>query len=132
MKLIDILQGRDALTRLTDTHFKSYKLIRQLATLKKRADEEFAFYTEQEKRIVTEYAAKDEKGQIVFLDGGRVKLRDAEAKTAFDSEIDKLNNTEIDDIPMVSIRDTDFVSEKDFPTATEMTLLVGLVDFREE
>lgn len=131
MKLMEILQGRDALTRLTDTHFKSYKLIRELALLKKRADEEFAFYTEQEKRIVNTYADRDEKGQIIFLDGGRVKLKDAEAKAAFESEIGKLNDTEIDDMPVVTVLETDFASASDFPTATEMLLLSELVDFKE-
>ena len=131
MKLIEILQGRDALTRLTDTHFKSYKLIRELALLKKRADEEFAFYTEQEKRIVNAYADRDEKGQIIFLDGGRVKLKDAEAKAAFESEVGKLNDTEIDDMPVVTILESDFATASDFPTATEMLLLSELVDFKE-
>lgn len=131
MKLIEILQGRDALTRLTDKHFKSYKLIRELALLKKRADEEFAFYTEQEKRIVNTYADRDEKGQIIFLDGGRVKLKDAEAKAAFESEVGKLNDTEIDDMPVVTILESDFATASDFPTATEMLLLSELVVFKE-
>ena len=66
------------------------------------------------------------------MDGGRLKLKDVESKTAFDIELTKLNETEIEDIPMVTIRESDFSSAADFPTATEMLLLSGLINFEEE
>ena len=132
MKLLDILKGRDALTKLTDTHFTSYKTLRELVRLKKRVDEEYDFYTTQERKAIEAYADKTDDGQLIFLDGGRLKLKDVESKTAFDIELTKLNETEIEDIPMGTIRESDFSSAADFPTATEMLLLSGLINFEEE
>ena len=132
MKLLDILKGRDALTKLTDTHFTSYKTLRELVRLKKRVDEEYDFYTTQERKAIEAYADKTDDGQLIFLDGGRLKLKDVASKTAFDTELTKLNETEIEDIPTVTIRESDFSSAADFPTATEMLLLSGLINFEEE
>ncbi len=132
MKLLDILKGRDALTKLTDTHFTSYKTLRELVRLKKRVGEEYDFYTTQERKAIEAYADKTDDGQLIFLDGGRLKLKDVASKTAFDTELTKLNETEIEDIPTVTIRESDFSSAADFPTATEMLLLSGLINFEEE
>lgn len=132
MKLIDIMQARDALAKLTDTHFTSYKILRELVRLKKRVDEEYEFYSAQEKKAVDVYADKTEDGQLIFVDGGRLKLKDVKSKTAFDAEIAKLNDTEVDDIPVVVIRESDFKSAADFPTATDMLALLGIIEFEED
>ena len=76
---------------------------RELVKLKKRVDEEYEFYSTQEKKAVDTYAEKTEDGQLVFIDGGRLKLKDVKSKQAFDAEIAKLNETELDDIPTVTI-----------------------------
>lgn len=131
MKLISIMQTRDALVKLTDAHFTSYKILRELVKLKKRVDEEFEFYSAQEKKAVDAYADKSEDGQLIFVDGGRLKLRDVKSKAAFDAEIEKLNETEVDDIPTVIIRESDFKSVSDFPTATEMLALSAIIEFEE-
>lgn len=132
MKLITILQGRDALAKLTETPFTSYKTLRELVRLKKRVDEEYEFYSTQEKRAVDTYADKTEDGQLIFVEGGRLKLKDAQAKLAFDAELTKLNETEIEDIPAVTIRESDFKSAADFPTAAEMLLLSAFINFEED
>lgn len=131
MKLISIVQARDALSKLTDTHFTSYKILRELAKLKKRVDEEFEFYSKQEKRAVDIYADKTEDGQLIFTGEGRLKLKDVKSKTAFDAEIAKLNETEVEDLPRIIIRESDFKSAADFPTATDMLLLSEIVEFEE-
>ena len=132
MKLINIVQARDALTKLTDTHFTSYKILRELVKLKKRVEEEYEFYSAQEQKAVDAYAEKTETGQLVFIDGGRLKLKDVKSKNAFDAEITKLNETEIDDIPVVTIREGDFRTAADFPTANDMLLLSEIIDFEED
>lgn len=132
MKLIQILQGREALKKLTDAHFTSYKTLRELVRLSKRVDEEYDFYSKQEQKAVEAYADKTEDGQLIFVEGGRLKLKDAQSKRAFDEELTKLNETEIDDIPVVTIRESDFASVADFPTATEMLLLSAFINFEED
>ena len=120
MKLINVMQARDALAKLTDTHFTSYKILRELVKLKKRVDEEYEFYSTQEQKAVDAYAEKTENGQLVFVDGGRLKLKDAKSKAAFD------------DIPVVTIRESDFRTAADFPTATDMLLLSEIIEFEED
>ena len=132
MKLINVMQARDALAKLTDTHFTSYKILRELVKLKKRVDEEYEFYSTQEQKAVDAYAEKNENGQLVFVDGGRLKLKDAKSKAAFDAEIAKLNETEVDDIPVVTIRENDFRTAADFPTATDTLLLSEIIEFEED
>lgn len=132
MKLITILQGREALAKLTETPFTSYKTLRDLVRLKKRVDEEFEFYSTQERKAVEAYADKTEDGQLIFVDGGRLKLKNAQAKLEFDAEIAKLNETEIEDIPTVTIHECDFKSATDFPTAADMLLLSAFINFEEE
>ena len=132
MKLNNVMQARDALAKLTDTHFTSYKILRELVKLKKRVDEEYEFYSTQEQKAVDAYAEKNENGQLVFVDGGRLKLKDAKSKAAFDAEIAKLNETEVDDIPVVTIRENDFRTAADFPTATDMLLLSEIIEFEED
>lgn len=131
MKLINVLQARDALAKLTDTHFTSYKILRELVKLKKRVDEEYEFYSTQEQKAVETYAEKTEEGQLVFIDGGRLKLKDVKSKQAFDAEITKLNETELDDIPTVTIHESDFKSAADLPTAADMLLLSEIIIFEE-
>ena len=131
MKLFDIMQAREALAKLTNTHFTSYKILRELVKLKRRVDEEFEFYAAQEKKAVEAYAEKTEEGQPIFLEGGRLKLKDLKSKNAFDEEISKLNETEVEDIPCVKISESDFRSVEDFPTATDMLVLSAFVNFEE-
>ncbi|MDE7082512.1 MAG: hypothetical protein K2O89_02255 [Clostridia bacterium] len=131
MKLIELMQAREALAKLTDTHFTSYQILRELVKLKKRVDEEYEFYSTQEQKAVDLYAEKTEEGQLVFVDGGRLKLKDVKSKNAFDAEIAKLNETEVNDIPIVTIHESDFKSAADFPTATDMLSLSELITFEE-
>lgn len=102
-----------------------------MVRLKKRVDEEYEFYSAQEKKAVDAYADKSEDGQLIFVDGGRLKLKDIKAKAAFDAEIAKLNDTEVDDITTITIRESDFKSAADFPTATDMLALSALIEFEE-
>lgn len=95
-------------------------------------DEEYEFYSSQEQKAVELYAEKTEGGQPVLLEGGRLKLKDVEAKIAFDGEIEKLGNTEVDDISPVTLKECDFKTADDFPTATDMLLLSPLVVFGED
>ena len=131
MKLISIVQARDALAKLTETQFTSYKILRELVRLKKRADEEFEFYSKQERKAVDTYADKSADGQLIFVDGGRLKLKDINSKNVFDAEIAKLNATEVEDIPTVKIREGDFKSASDFPTASDMLVLAEIIEYEE-
>lgn len=129
MKLIELLNARSALKSLTEKNFANYKILRDLTRLRKSVDAEVEFYTEQERKAVLQYADKDEKGQPVILDNGRIKLKDIESKQAFDEELSKLRTLEVDGITKVVVEESDFRSSNDYPTPDEMIALECVIDF---
>ena len=72
MKLIEILNANEALKKLANAKFNSFKKAYELSKLRKQVDEEIDFYVTEEKKIVETYASKDEKGNPIFL--GRIVL----------------------------------------------------------
>lgn len=131
MKLIEILTANEALKKLANSKFNSFKKSYELSKLRKQVDEEVNFYVEEEKKIVESYASKDENGKPIFLDGGRIKLDSLEAKNNFEKEISELRELEIDKISKVTISSNDFKSEDDIPTPNEILALEVLIDFKE-
>ena len=131
MKLIEILTANEALKKLANSKFNSFKKSYELSKLRKQVDEEVNFYVEEEKKIVESYASKDENGKPIFLDGGRIKLDSLEAKNNFEKEISELRDLEIDKISKVTISSNDFKSEDDIPTPNEILALEVLIDFKE-
>ena len=131
MKLIEILTANEALKKLANSKFNSFKKSNELSKLRKQVDEEVNFYVEEEKKIVESYASKDENGKPIFLDGGRIKLDSLEAKNNFEKEINELRKLEIDKISKVTISSNDFKSEDDIPTPNEILALEVLIDFKE-
>lgn len=129
MKLIELLNARSALKSLTEKNFANYKILRDLTRLRKSVDAEVEFYTEQERKAVLQYADKDEKGQPIILDNGRIKLKDIESKQAFDEELSKLRTLEVDGITKVVVEESDFRSSNDYPTPDEMIALECVIDF---
>lgn len=129
MKLIELLQAQMPLKRLTEKNFNNYKVLRDLAKLRKAVDAEVEFYTEQERKAVQLYADKDDKGQPVVLADGRLKLKDIEAKNAFDDELTKLRALDVDGISKVVVQESDFRSSVDYPTSDEMLALECVIDF---
>ena len=129
MKLIEILNANEALKKLANAKFNSFKKAYELSKLRKQVDEEIDFYVTEEKKIVETYASKDEKGNPIFLEGGRIKLDSVETKNNFEKDINELRNLEIDKISKVSISPSDF--KDDIPTPNEILALEVLIDFKE-
>lgn len=129
MKVIELLQAQTPLKRLTEKNFNNYKVLRELAKLRKAVEAEVEFYTEQERKAVELYADKDDKGQPVILGNGRIKLKNIEAKQAFDEELTKLRALEVDGITKVVVGEGDFRSSADYPTPDEMLALECVIDF---
>lgn len=65
------------------------------------------------------------------MEDGRIKLKDAPSKVAFEEEILRLQNSEIDGITPVSVSDGDFLTSDDLPTPDEMLSLEGIIVFED-
>ena len=87
MKLKTVIEAKPALIRLTEKRFCNYSKIRELVKLRKAVETEFDIYVEQEKKAVEAYAEKKKDGSPVLLEDGRIKLKDAPSKVAFEEEI---------------------------------------------
>lgn len=132
MKLIELLNALIPLRALTETRFTSFKKSRELAILRKKVEFEADFYSKEEKKIVETYAAKNENGEPIILEGGRIQLKDLEAKIAFDKEITNLRELEISDIEKVKLSESDFADTSKIPTPYELIALESVIEFLEE
>ena len=129
MKLKDLLKAKEALMRLTDKHFNSYKTIRQLVALRKAVDAEVETYLAEEKKAITAYAELDEKGNPVILAEGRVRLKDEKSKVLFEKELTAIRETDIEGIDSITLKEEDFHSVEDIPTPNDILLLDPIVVF---
>jgi hypothetical protein len=131
MKLKTIIATKPALERLTEKRFSDYKKLREIVKLRKSVEAEFDFYVEQEKKAVETYAEKKKDGTPVFLEDGRIKLKDPKSKEAFEAEIIRLQETEIDDVTPITLSESDFLNANELPTASDMLALEGVVEFED-
>lgn len=131
MKLKTIIATKPALERLTEKRFSDYKKLREIVKLRKSVEAEFDFYVEQEKKAVENYAEKKKDGTPVFLEDGRIKLKDPKSKEAFEAEIIRLQETEIDDVTPITLSESDFLNANELPTASDMLALEGVVEFED-
>ena len=131
MKLKTIIETKPALERLTEKRFSDYKKLREIVKLRKSVETEFDFYVEQEKKAVDAYAEKKPDGTPVFLEDGRIKLKDPKAKAAFEEDITRLQETEVDDVTPIKLTEADFLSASDLPTPGDMIALEGLIIFED-
>ena len=131
MKLKTIIATKPALERLTEKRFSDYKKLREIVKLRKSVETEFDFYVEQEKKAVETYAEKKKDGTPVFLEDGRIKLKDPKSKEAFEAEIIRLQETEIDDVTSITLSESDFLNTNELPTASDMLALEGVVEFED-
>lgn len=131
MKLIQLLNAKDAIARLADTRFSNFKTARNIAKVKKALDEEVDFYIQEEKKIITTYAVKNDKGEPVFLEGGRVQLATLDDKENFEREILSLRDTDVDRLNKINVMLSDFKDSGDIPTPSDIVALEGIIEFVE-
>ena len=131
MKLRNLLEANEPLKRLSERRLASYKKMRELVKLRKSVEQEVDFYATEEKKAISLYAETDEGGSPLFLDDGRLRLKDMEAKVAFENEITTLRETEVDGIEPITLSESDFRSADDLPTVDDMIALEGVIVFED-
>ena len=131
MKLNDLLTANEPLKRLSEKRFSSYKKMRELVKLRKAVEGEIDFYLSEEQKAIKTYAELDGNGSPIFLSDGRLRLKDMEAKIAFEKEIATLRETEVDGIVPIALCERDFRSSDDIPTVDDMIALEGIIIFED-
>lgn len=127
MKINELLNAYPALNRLYDKKFKDYNTTRRIVKLKNTVDTEINFYSEQERKLVEQYALKDEYGNPKITDGNKIEFKNTETKHAYDGEIKKLLDVDVA-IEKVKLSEKDFMPG-DFPTPADMSVLDCIIDF---
>ena len=131
MKLNDLLTANEPLKRLSEKRFASYRKMRELVKLRKAVEGEMEFYLSEEQKAIKTYAELDGNGSPVFLADGRLRLKDMEAKVAFEKEITTLRETDVDGIAPIALSESDFRSADDLPTVDDMIALEGIIIFED-
>lgn len=127
--LAEILAVTQVFKSLTTKHFSNFSISYKIAKASKELDEHTKFYSEEERKLVTKYAVKDEKGQVKILDGNRISFKDQEDAMNFNKEIIALQQTEVDVFDPIEINFKDFKNNECDLTPADIIALEGFIDF---
>ena len=127
IKISDLLNGTDALKKLSETELKA-KLAWQVGRILKAADAEIQSFNETRMNLIKKYGEKDENGELITDDKGNCKILNDELDE-FSNELNELIESEIEiNANKISI---DSLEDKEF-TPSEMSQLEIFIDFGEE
>lgn len=131
--LAEIIKVSKVFKNLTTKRFNNFSVSYKIAKASKSLDEQNKFYAEEERKIVEQYAVKDEKtGQVKIIDGNRISFKDQDDAMNFNKEIIKLQQTEVDIFDPIDIRMSDFRSGDMDLTPSDILDLEGFVNFIDE
>ena len=131
--LAEILKVSGVFKNLTTKHFNNFSVSYKIAKASKELEEHSKFYAEEERKIVEQYAVKDEKtGQIKIIDGNRITFKDQDNAMKFNEEIMALQKTEVDIFEPIDIHLDDFKPGDMDLTPSDILSLEGFVNFIDE
>ena len=131
--LAEILKVSKVFKNLTTKCFNNFSVSYKIAQASKSLDEKSKFYAEEERKIVEQYAVKDEKtGQVKIIDGNRISFKDQGDAINFNKEIIKLQQTEVDIFDTIDIYMSDFRSGDMDLTPSDILDLEGFVNFIDD
>lgn len=129
-KLIEILNVSKVLKDLTTKRFNNFSVSYKIAKAAKLVDEQNSFYIEEERKIVEQYAVKDEEtGQVKIIDGNRISFANQDDAMNFNKEINELQQTEVEIFDPIDIHISDFRSGDIDLTPSDILALEGFVNF---
>lgn len=131
--LAEILKVSKVFKNLTTKRFNNFSVSYKIAQASKSLDEQSKFYAEEERKIIEQYAVKDEKtGQVKIIDGNRISFKDQDDAINFNKEIIKLQQTEVDIFDTIDIYMSDFRSGDMDLTPSDILDLEGFVNFIDD
>lgn len=131
--LMEILNVSKVFKNLTTKRFNNFSVSYKIAQAAKFLDEQSKFYSEEERKIVEQYAIKDEKtGQVKVIDGNRIGFKDQDDAVNFNKEITKLQQTEVDIFDPIDIHMSDFKTRDMDLTPSDILALEGFIIFIDD
>lgn len=104
-----------------------YQTAYALVCLKKELSGPVEFYQREERRLMEEFAARDEEGKVIWNEGGRFRLRDPEAAQLYRGKRAELDMVEIKQ-KIIPVR----VSRPDRIKPAVLEALDGFLIFEED
>lgn len=129
MLLKEVLKFYEPLKILCAKRLKNFKISRDLSKVLKKLEEESTFYSIEYKKLLDNYAKKDEKGNFVPHGNNSLEMKDTVSKQKFEEELKKLLETNVGEFKRISISEADFTEPNDFPTPQDMTALESIIDW---
>ena len=127
VKISDLLNGTDALKKLSETELKA-KLAWQVGRLLKAADAEIQSFNEARLNLIKKYGEKDENGELITDENDNCKITQ-ESINDFTNELNELVESEIEiNANKINI---DSLGDKEF-TPSEISQLEVFIDFDED
>lgn len=130
-KLIEVVQVSELFQLLSRTHFNNFTTSYAIAKAVKEINGHKEFYISEEKKIVEAYASKDKDGQVIVMDGNRIKFDNMENAQKFNSEISNLQKTEIDIFEPIELKLSDFKDGDMNLTPNDIMALDGFIVFND-
>lgn len=128
-KLIEILAVSALFETLSKSHFNNFSVAYKIAKATKELATHKDFYVTEEKKIVESYAAKDKNGQVIIMEGNKIKFNTVDDAKKFNSEITNLQSTEVDLFEPIVIKLSDFKDGEMNLTPNDIMVLDGFVVF---
>lgn len=95
MKLVECVKAYGAVLELSEREW-DYKTAYALVVLKRRLEEPVGFYNREELKLVAEYAAKDEKGNIRLDERGTFTFAQPKRAGEYLQKRQELGQVEVD------------------------------------
>lgn len=95
MLLIRCVNAYSAVGSMMDKEW-DYPTAHALMLLKKKLQPHVDFYSEEEMKLVQEYAQKDEKGEVTWKGNGSFSFRDPKAAEKYNRKIKELGAVEVE------------------------------------
>lgn len=121
MKLSDCVRAYEAVMAISRQEF-DYKTAFSLVRLERQLRPHAKFYVEQERKLVEQYAKRDDKG-IVWGENGFI-LQNPEKAEEYATRRKELGDVEVEDGPLVAVR-------LDRVSPAHLAALDGFVEFEE-
>ena len=128
-KVMDVV---DIFKRLTTKHFNNFSLSYKIAKAYKELESHKDFYIAEERKLVNDYAMKDENGQIIITNNNQIKFSTPEDAIKFNEGIVKLKSTEVEVFDPIELTIDDFRKNEMDLTPIDILALEDFIIFKEE
>lgn len=126
LKMSDIINGTEALQKLSNTQLKA-KLAWSVSRILKMAEVELQQFNDTRMQLIIKYGQKDENGELITDEKGNCSI-EKEHLVEFNSELNELLATEITiNANKLNIEDLENINF----TPSEITSIEAFIDFGE-